>query len=162
MAKTAMRPLSLDCPVPEYPIAFRLCTKGIPLQGNFTMPASQNPSRDVYNNHPAVESIRDSDESKFVKEEDKSFHTHFPRFIIWFLPGLVLAPLQWVTRKGKGRICVDCTNGPNISGSANTSIPKPNVTNMAECPPVFYQHSFARHLRCRWRSRITYPTNEIF
>jgi hypothetical protein len=29
-------------------------------------------------------------ESKFVKEKDKSFCIHFPRFIIWVLPGLVL------------------------------------------------------------------------
>ena len=35
----------------------------------------------------------------------------------------MLSPLQWVVRKGKGRICVDCTNvsrGVNSPGSPNT------------------------------------------
>jgi hypothetical protein len=50
---------------------------------------------------------------------------------------------------------------PFVAVSANTSIPKPNVANVDECPPVFYQHSFARHLRHLWRTRITYPTEEI-
>jgi hypothetical protein len=165
MVQTAKRPLSSDYPVPDYPRAFCICTEGVPLQGDFTTPPSQILSRDDYDNHPAVETNSVSVESKLVKEEDKSFHIHFPHFIIRFLPGPVLAPLQWVTckgkGKGKGRICVDCTNGPDVAGSANTSIPKPNVANADECPPVFYQHLFARHLRCLWRTRITYPTEEI-
>jgi hypothetical protein len=161
MVQTAKRPPSSDYPVPDYPHAFRICTKGVPLQGNFTTPASQIPRRDEYNNHLAVETNRESVESKFVKEECKSFHIHFPHFIIPFLPGLVLAPLQWVSRKGKGRICVDCTNGPEVAGSANTSIPKANVANADKSPPVFYQYSFDCHLRCLWRTCITYPTEEI-
>jgi hypothetical protein len=56
---------------------------------------------------------------------------------------------------------VDCTNGPDVPGSANTSIPNPNVANTDECPPVFYQYSFACHLRCLWRTRITYRTESI-
>jgi hypothetical protein len=108
-----------------------------------------------------VETNCASVEAKFVKEEEKAFHIHLPGFIIWFLPSLILAPLQWVTQKGKGCIYADCTNGPDIAGSANTSIPKPNMANADECPPVFYQYSLACHLRRLWRTRITYPTVEI-
>jgi hypothetical protein len=158
---TATRPLSANYPAPDYPRTIRICTEGVPLRGDLITPASQIPRRDVYNNHPVVETNSDGVESKFVKEEEKSFHIHFPRFLIWFLPGLVLAPLQRVTRKGKGRICVDCTNGPDVAGSANISIPKPNIANAHECPPVFYQHSFTRHLRRLWRTRLTHPKDEI-
>jgi hypothetical protein len=75
---------------------------------------------------------------------------------------LILSPLQWAIRKGKGRICVDCTNGPDLAGSPNSWIPKPSATNADKCPPaVFYKHSFAHHLQQLWRTRITHPTAEI-
>jgi hypothetical protein len=64
-------------------------------------------------------------------------------------------------RKGKGQICVDCSNGPDIAGSANTSIPKPSADNADERPPVFHQHASARHLRRLWHTQITYPTKDI-
>jgi hypothetical protein len=104
MVKTKARPLTEDYPVPDYPHAFWICTKGVPLRGNFTTPALQISSRNLYNNHPAVELNSASVEAKFVKEEQKLFHIHLPRFLISFLPGLVLAPLQWATRK-KGQCC---------------------------------------------------------
>jgi hypothetical protein len=64
-------------------------------------------------------------------------------------------------RKGKGRICVDCTNGKDPAGSANTHIHKPSADNADECPPVFYQHAFARHVRHLWRMRLTYPADDL-
>jgi hypothetical protein len=161
LINTEARPLSPDYPVPDYQRAFRISTQGVPLCGAFTTPASQIPCRNVYNNHPAVEQNSAKVEAKFVKEEEKSFHIHLPRFLARFIPGLVLAPLQWAMRKGKGRICVDCTNGPDEAGSANTYIRKPNIAHADECPPVFYQHSFARHLRRLWRTRITFPDQDI-
>jgi hypothetical protein len=158
--------ISKPCPTPNYPIpdhprAFRICTEGVPLEGHFTTPALEIPARETYDNHPAVNDNHASVEAKFVKDEAKSFHIHLPRFFIYFLPGLILAPFQWSIRKGKGRICVDCTNGPGLEGSANTSIPKPSADNADECPTVFYQHSFARHMRRLWLTRITHPTEEI-
>jgi hypothetical protein len=56
---------------------------------------------------------------------------------------------------------VDCSNGPDIEGSANTSIPKPSSANANECPPVFYQHAFARHLGWLLCTCITYPSKDI-
>jgi hypothetical protein len=135
MADSAARPLTPDYPVPDHPRAFRICTEGVPLEGHFTTPASKIPARDMYDNHPAINANHANVEAKFVKEEAKSFHIHLPRFLIYFLPGLILAPLQWAIRKGKGRICVDCRNGPKPEGSANTSIPKPSAGNADECPP---------------------------
>jgi hypothetical protein len=64
-------------------------------------------------------------------------------------------------RKGKGRICVNCTNGKDPAGSANTHIHKPSADNADECPPVFYQHAFARHVRHLWRMRLTYPADDL-
>jgi hypothetical protein len=40
VVQTAKRPLSLEYRVPDYPRAFCNCTEGVPLQGNFTTPAS--------------------------------------------------------------------------------------------------------------------------
>jgi hypothetical protein len=46
-----------------------------------------------------VATNHDGVEEKFVKEEAKSYHIHLPRFVIHFIPGLVLAPLQWANHK---------------------------------------------------------------
>jgi hypothetical protein len=45
-------------------------------------PFSQIPSRDDYNNHPAVKQNSVNVTAKFVKEEEKSFHIHLPRFLL--------------------------------------------------------------------------------
>jgi hypothetical protein len=158
---TKARPLSADYPISNYPRAFRICTKGVPLLGHFDTPALEIPARDTYNNHPAVAAQQANVEAKFVKEEAKSFHVHLPRFLLPFIYGLVLTPLQWALRKGKGRICVNCTNNLDPAGSANTYIPKPNPANADECPPIFYQHAFACHLHCLWRMQVTYPGDDL-
>jgi hypothetical protein len=75
-------------------------------------------------------------EQKFAKEEAKSFHIHLPRFLWYFILGLMLNPIQWAWQKRKGHICVDSTNGddgPDEQGSPNTHIPKPSPKNADEC-----------------------------
>jgi hypothetical protein len=107
-----------------------------------------------------VATNHDGVEEKFVKEEAKSYHIHLPCFVMHFIPGLVLTPLQWVLQKGKGRICMDC-NGPDLTALPNTSIPKPSAHNMDKCQLVYYQHAFAHHLRHLWCTRISHPKEEI-
>ena len=81
-------------------------------------------------------------EAKFAKEEWKSFHVHYQRFVFEFIPGLTINPIQWVFDKGKGRICIDGTNGPGGKmGSINSHIPSPKDT-------MHYQFAFRRLL---WR-----------
>jgi hypothetical protein len=142
----------------------RIFTQGVPLQGHFECPSDEIPIRNVYDNHPAVAKNQEAVEEKFAKEEQKSFHIHFPRFVIGFIVGLLLNPLQWEWDKGKGRICVDCTNGangPDNMGSANTHIPKPSPDHKDECPPVYYATAFMRFLIWIWRLRVTFPWLEI-
>jgi hypothetical protein len=83
------------------------------------------------------------------------------RFLHAYIYGLILNPLQWVFEKGKGRICVDCTNGPDPRGAANTYIPKPSLDNEEECPPVYYQSAFRRLLRRILQMRISCPDEPI-
>jgi hypothetical protein len=125
----------LHFPPADYPRGKRMFTEGIPLRGHFVSPSADLSARDRYNNHPAVQDNYEEVEQKFAKEEDKSFHIHLPRFLLYFIAGLMLNPLQWAWQKGKGRICVDCTNGPDgpdTDGSANTYIPKPSGENADE------------------------------
>jgi hypothetical protein len=130
-----------DFPPADFARGKRGFTEGVPLSGHFVSPSAEIPIRDKHDNHPAVKKNKEAVEAKFAKEEEKSFHIHLPRFLVYFLPGLMLNLLQWALRKGKGRICVDCTNGPDgpdTPGSANTWIPSPSPDNANECPPVFY------------------------
>jgi hypothetical protein len=107
----------------------------------------------------------DKVEAKFAKKEEKSFHVHLPRFLLYFIFGLILNPIQWAVHKGKGRICIDCTNGPNGAdtiSSANTfSIPSPKAGDTDACPPIYYATAFLRHLQHLWRVRITFPIADI-
>jgi hypothetical protein len=154
----------LHFPPADYPRGKRMFTEGVPLRGHFVSPSADLPARNRYNNHPAVQENYEAVDQKFAKEEEKSFHIHLPRFLLHFIPGLMLNPLQWAWQKGKGRICVDCTNGPDgpdTGGSANTHIPKPSEENADECPPVFYMTAFQRFLINIWRLRITYPQQDI-
>jgi hypothetical protein len=151
-------------PPADYPRGKRIFTEGVPLEGHFVTPTAALSSRDHYNNHPAVADNYDAVEQKFAKEEEKSFHIHLPRFLTYFIVGLMLNPLQWAWQKGKGRICVDCTNGPDgpdTLGSANTHIPKPSPENADECPPVYYMTAFKRFIVNIWRLRITHPQKDI-
>ena len=154
----------LNFPPADYPRGKRMFSEGVPLLGHFVSPSAELPAGDRYNNHPAVKENYAAVEQKFAKEEEKSFHIHLPRFMLYFIVGIMLNPLQWAWQKGKGRICVDCTNGPDgpdTDGSANTHIPKPSEDNADECPPVFYMTAFQRFLINIWRLRITHPEQDI-
>ena len=139
--------------------------------------------RNSYDNHPAVDDNLDKVEKKFAKEEWRSYHLHYLRFVYEFIPGLVINPIQWVFDKGKGRICIDCSNGPDPLGSINRYIPSPKEVKAAmehaktatedaqaakaaenlelECPQVFYQYAFQRFLRRILQMRITRPNEPI-
>jgi hypothetical protein len=159
-----IRPPPPDLPPADFQRGFRISTQGVPLLGRFDSQSHALAARDYYDNHPAVvENFKDV-EAKFAKEEEKSFHIHFPRFLLYFIIGLILNPIQWAIRKGKGRICIDCTNGPDgpdTLGSANTFIPSPKDDKPDECPPVHYATAFQRHLRHLWRYRLTFPCADI-
>jgi len=164
MQNVCVRPPPQSLP----PVSFSRCkqasTQGVPLMGHFHSPRHELRRRDKYDNHPAVGDNIPAVMKKFAAEEEKTFHLHLPRFLVYFISGLMLNPLQWVVRKGKGRICVDCTNaaaGVDDPGSPNTWIPSPNANRPDECPPVFYGDAFQRFLRQIWRLRITHPTEPL-
>ncbi len=151
-------------PPSDLPRGKRIFTEGAPLEGHYVCPQAEIHPRNVYDNHPAVAKNFDEVEEKFAKEEATSYHIHMPRFLVYFIVGLLLNPLQWEFDKGKGRICVDGTNGPegpDTPGSCNTHIPKPSLENKDECPPVYYSTALMRFLVAVWRLRITYPFMDV-
>ena len=158
------RPPTPGIPPIDLPRGKAIFTQGVPLKGHFTCPQADISKCDKYNNHPAIEQNHDAVEEKFAKEEQKLFHIHVPRFVIYFILGLLLNPLQWEWDKGKGRICVDGTggpDGPDTAGSCNTHIPKPSPDNPDECPPVYYSTALMRFLVAIWRYRITHPKSDL-
>jgi hypothetical protein len=164
IARCRIRPPPSSLPPVDLPRGKRIFTQGVPLKGHFTCPQDEIHRRDHYNNHPAVDQNFAAVEEKFAKEEQKSFHIHLPRFLTYFIAGLLLNPLQWEWKKEKGRICVDGTggpDGPDTEGSCNTHIPKPSPHNPDECPPVYYSTALLRFLVAIWRLRITYPLEDI-
>eukprot|EP00980_Cylindrotheca_fusiformis_P020539 scaffold7616_cov169-Cylindrotheca_fusiformis.AAC.1 len=160
--------LSLPCrdlpsgyPPPNYELAYRIQTEGVPLKGTYDTPMAATIEREQYDNHPAVQQNSEEVHKKFAKEEWKGYHVHFQRFVFVFIRGLILNPIQWVFDKGKGRICIDCTNGPVEEGSANYYIPKPSADNMEECPPVYYQSALNRLITRIMSMRVAKPETPI-
>jgi hypothetical protein len=58
---------------------------------------------------------------KFAKEEDKSYHLCFPRYFLYFVPGLMIALLRLSMQTHKIRIIVEPTNAifEGDTGNAN-------------------------------------------
>ena len=182
-SKLQNRSIPSDLPPTKLDLAYRIQTEGVPLRGQFTTPMTATGLRNSYDNHPAVDDNLDKVEKKFAKEEWRSYHLHYLRFVYEFIPGLVINPIQWVFDKGKGRICIDCSNGPDPLGSINRYIPSPKEVKAAmehaktatedaqaakaaenlelECPQVFYQYAFQRFLRRILQMRITRPNEPI-
>lgn len=88
---------------------FRICTEGIPLHAQYHSNLDDLYQRNLKDNHVPIASRLEVVESKFAKEENFGFHLTFPRWTLHFIYGLMLNPLQWAIKHGKGRICVDCT-----------------------------------------------------
>ena len=160
-----------ECP-PVHPIAaYRVHTQGVPLKAAYTTPYYIPAIRDAYDNHPAVAENEAKVEAKFAKEEWKAYHIHYHRWLFCFIYGIIINPIQWVWDKGKGRICIDCSNGPpDKSGSVNTYIPKPfnvkkppknMILDQDECPGTYFKYAFKRVLRRILRMRITRPKEPI-
>ena len=148
-------------PPPDFPQAQCKATEGVPLTGIFMSHPPELQACVAYNNYSKINDNRDAVEAKFAAEEEKSFHILLPKFFVFFILSLFLNPLQWATRKGKGCICVDCTNGPSAIGSPNHSIPKPSPANADACPPVHYANSFTRFLLLIWSTRQAKPFLDI-
>lgn len=143
LAARPHRPPPPDQPPADIPRAFRIMSQGVPLAGRFISNMSDIHERNHYNNHPAVLDHADNVAQKFAKEEAKSFHIHLPRIFIYYIAGVLINPLQWAMRKGKGRICVDCTHARNPAGSPNsyTYLRRQLTTRMNVRPSIMALHS---------------------
>ena len=157
-------------PVPDgYPTidfdrAFRVCTEGAPLAGDYECSFESVRRRNQYDNHPGLEQAWDEVRAKIAKEEAQSYHLALPRFLWRFLVGVHIAPLVWAIRKGKGRLCVDPSSliGEDDDGAANLSIPSPGTPGREdECPAIYYSTALHRHLTQVWNLRITHPHEDI-
>ncbi len=156
-------------PPPGYPNvdfdrAFRACTEGVPLAGDYSCSFESVRQRNLYDNHPGLADVKDEVRARFAKEEAQSFHIAFPRFLWRFIVGIHLAALVWAIRKLKGRLCVDPSTpiSPTDDGAANASIPAPGTLGREdECPPIYYASALMRHLTWIWRLRIQFPRKDI-
>jgi hypothetical protein len=77
-----VRPAPAHVPPADKQRAFRICLEGVQVQGEYTSPVEQIKIRDTYDNHPAIATNQEAVEAKFAAEEEKTFHIHFPRFLI--------------------------------------------------------------------------------
>jgi hypothetical protein len=58
-----------------------VCTKGIPLAGDYKCSFESVQRRNIYDNHPGLEAEMDNVRDKLAKEEVQSFHVALPRFL---------------------------------------------------------------------------------
>jgi hypothetical protein len=151
-------------PPVDFDRAYQACTQGVPLAGIFECSLSSTWRRERYDNHPPLAEEYEAVREKLRSEEHNSFYVMVPRFLVFFIFGLHLSPLNFVWRKGKGRACVDNTTilGGNDDGAPNASIPAPGTVGRDdECPAVHYATAFQRHLSWIWNLRISHPTDDI-
>jgi hypothetical protein len=136
----------------------------VPLAGDYVCSFDSVQQRNLYDNHPGLESVQDEVRDRFAKEEAQSFHLALPRFLWRFIVGIHLAALVWAIRKMKGRLCVDPSSriSSTDDGAANDSIPPPGAFGCEdECPPIYYASALHRHLTWIWRLRLQFPWDDI-
>lgn len=158
-----------NCPIPpghpkiDVDQAFCVCDEGAPLKGHFSCKLDTVIRRNQYDNHPPLREQYEAVRKKIAKEEQKSFHLLFPHFLVLFIFGLHLNPLTWIVRKGKGRMCVDCSTPLDSAddGTPNASIPGTKDGEINETPPVYFGSALPRHLTHIWNTRIAHPLEDI-
>jgi hypothetical protein len=78
--------------------------------------------------------------AKFAKEKELFLQIHLPpHCFLYFINVLMINLIQWAVRKGKDRIFIDCTKGPDgadTNSSANTYIPGPKENDTGGCMPT--------------------------
>ena len=107
-------PITPDGPRPDFARALRIQTDGSPLAGTFQCSVQALRLRNQYDNHKSLDDVADDYFAKLQKEEDRSYHIVFPRFLWQFFPGLHLAFINWVPPRphkpdDEGRLTVDPT-----------------------------------------------------
>jgi hypothetical protein len=145
-------------------LAMRSLREGVPLSGSFVSKRSDFLRRFLYDNHPPLRGVLPDVREKFAKEEALSFHLVFPKFVALFIPGMMISPISWLFRKGKGRLIIDASSplGPDDTGAPNSHIPPTGESDKElENPPVFYGTALKRHLTAIWNMRISYPSDEL-
>jgi hypothetical protein len=145
-------------------LAMRCLREGVPLSGSFVSKRSDFLRRFMYDNHPPLREVLPDVREKFAKEEALSFHLVFPKFVALFVPGMMISPISWLFRKGKGRLIIDASSplGPDDTGAPNSHIPSTGEQDKElENPPVFYGTALKRHLTAVWNMRISYPSEEL-
>lgn len=148
----------------DYDRAHRICTEGVPLAGIYECSLKSMLQRNAYDNHPALRAQHEQVLKKLTEEEENSFHLLLPRFLCRFIFGLHLSPLAFIVRKGKGRICVDCSSALDIKddGAPNAQIPRPSTLGREdENPTVYFASALRRHLEWIWNLRISHPSEDI-
>lgn len=151
-------------PTIEFDRALEGCMTGVPLKGHYECSYSDTAARIEYDNHPPLQSSLPAVREKFAKEEAKTFHMTLPRFLAYFLLGLMISPITWVVRKGKGRIAIDATSRlhPADGGAVNDQIPPPGTEGRErENPAVYYGQALRRHLEAIWNLRIDHPSTDL-
>ena len=151
-------------PTIEYDLALEACTAGVPLAGHYTSRYIHAAKRVDYDNHGPLKEKEADVRVKFGKEEVNSFHLPLPKFLAYFINGLMISPLSWVIQKGKGRIIVDSSTNlsPGDTGAPNDKIPKAGTAGKErENPQIFYGTAIRRHLENLWNLRLDHPYEDI-
>lgn len=164
MDRAAQHPQRPGYPKLEFAMAKEAFAQGVPLEGRYSSDRAEVQRRLQYDNHAPLNAVLPDVRRQFAKEEARSFHIALPRFIAYFIDGLMVAPLSWVIRKGKGRLVVDASVRLHLddTGAVNDNIPRPGEPGRErENPAVYFGRALLRHLIAVWRLRQDHPTEDI-
>jgi hypothetical protein len=162
LKKLLQIPIQEGQPKHDFDLLHKIYHDGAPSSGNYTCDIEDMKSRNLYNNHSAASPHHDDIRPKIASDVQHSYALAFPRWILRFIDGILLAAIGWVSRikngKCKGRQVNDPSahiNGPKDTGAVNDQIPD------HMCPDVYYQTTFIRALIRAFNLRISHPLEDI-
>ena len=118
-------------------------------------------SRNLYDNHASVGAHADAVYKKIVSECNNHFLIAFPRWIWRFIHGIFLSPIDFVSRKSKGRVVVNPSTHiieDSDSGALNDLIDK---SLPEDVPLTYYVSTQLRHWVHIWNLHIAHPRQNI-
>ena len=162
LRKLLATPTTPGQPLHNFDLLHQIYHDGAPSSGHYSCTIDDMRSRNLYDNHAAAKPHHDSIRPKVATDIQKSYAIAFPRWIIRFIDGILLAAVGWISRvkngKCKGRQVNDPSahiTGPSDTGAVNDQIPDDL------CPEVYYQTTFKRVLTRAFNLRISHPLEDI-
>ena len=154
-------PILSGYPEVDFDRALHVLEHGAPIRATYSCSCADVHIRNLYDNHAIIADEAEAVMKKIISECNNHFLIAFPRWTWRFVYGIFLSPIEFITRKAKGRVVVDPSTHIPPSDDSGAFNDRMDPSIIDDVPPTFYASAQLRHWRHIWNLRICHPRSEI-